>query len=73
MGFLDGMGLAMATGRCWTSLTGTVSGFRPVPDDRVVLVGAHEIEAQESEELVRSRIIQVPVHEIRQRSAGSDV
>jgi arginase len=45
LGFLDGMGLPMATGRCWTSLTGAVPGFRPVPDDRVVLVGAHEIEA----------------------------
>jgi arginase len=28
-GFLDGMGLAMATGRCWRSLLRTIPGFSP--------------------------------------------
>ena len=29
-GFLDGMGLATVTGRCWTSMAARVPGFVPV-------------------------------------------
>jgi arginase len=39
--FLDAMGLSTLTGRCWQGLCSTVPGFRPVPDEHVVLVGAH--------------------------------
>ncbi len=39
--FLDAMGLSTLTGRCWEGLCATVPGFRPVPDERTVLVGAH--------------------------------
>jgi arginase len=39
--FLDAMGLSTLTGRCWGALSATVPGFRPVPDERTVLVGAH--------------------------------
>ena len=39
--FLDAMGLSTLTGRCWQALCATVPGFRPVPDENVVLVGAH--------------------------------
>jgi len=40
-GFLDAMGLSTLTGRCWQALCATVPGFRPLPDEQVVLVGAH--------------------------------
>ncbi len=46
-GFLDGMALATATGRCWAGLAAAVPGFRPVPDDRVVLVGGRDLDAGE--------------------------
>lgn len=39
--FLDAMGLSTLTGRCWQALCATVPGFRPVPDENVVLAGAH--------------------------------
>lgn len=39
--FLDAMGLSTLTGRCWQALCATVPGFRPVPDENVILVGAH--------------------------------
>jgi arginase len=39
-GFLDGMALATAVGRCWGKLAATIPGFCPVPEKQVVLVGA---------------------------------
>jgi arginase len=53
-GFLDGMALAIATGRCWTSMSATVSGFRPIPDANVCLIGARDLDSAESEYLVYS-------------------
>jgi arginase len=42
-GFVDGMALAALMGRCWRSLAASVPGFRPVPGQRVVLVGARDL------------------------------
>lgn len=39
--FLDAMGLSTLTGHCWQALCATVPGFRAVPDEQVILVGAH--------------------------------
>jgi arginase len=55
-GFLDGMGLAIATGRCWREMASRISGFRPVPDDHIVLVGARDFDALEMRELQRTGI-----------------
>jgi arginase len=46
-GFLDGMGLAMANGRCWSALMQTIPGFRPVADDCIVHVGSRDLDPQE--------------------------
>ena len=46
-GFLDGMALATAVGRCWGKLAATVPGFRPVPESQAFLVGAHEFDVNE--------------------------
>src|SRR3569833_2306002 len=51
-GFVDGMGRAMRTGRCRT----TVPGFRPVPDEHVLLVGARDLDPAERAVLDESRI-----------------
>jgi arginase len=58
-GFLDGMGLAVLTGRCWTRLAGAVPGHRPVPEEAVVLVGARDFSAGEEAALDRSGVIRV--------------
>ena len=46
-GFLDGMGLAMAAGRCWRSLLKTIPGFNPVPESCIMHVGSRDLDMQE--------------------------
>ena len=58
-GFLDGLGLAVLTGRCWTRLAGAIPGHRPVPDEAVVLVGARDFSAGEEAALDRSAVTRV--------------
>ena len=65
LGYLDGMGLAMATGRCWTGFTARIPGFSPIPDKRTFLVGAHEIEEQEGRDLRASEIVHIDADGIR--------
>jgi arginase len=60
-GFLDGMALAMVTGRCWMRLAAGVPRFVPVPEDRVILVGAGELDDEESFMLAASAITRLPV------------
>src|SRR3954453_15135336 len=55
-GFLDGHGLAMCVGRCWTALTSAVPGFSPLPENRVILVGARSLDAAEEVALRGSAI-----------------
>ena len=55
-GFLDGMPIAMATGRCWKSVTKTIPGFSPVADKRIVLVGARDLDVEEQRQLEQSEI-----------------
>jgi len=56
-GFLDGMALATVVGRCWSSLAGGVSGFVPVAEENVVLVGALDLDPAESGLLAASTIV----------------
>jgi arginase len=46
-GFLDGMSLAAAMGWCWRGLTAQVPGFEPVRADRVMLLGARDLDPEE--------------------------
>ncbi|HEX5954748.1 MAG TPA: arginase family protein, partial [Solirubrobacterales bacterium] len=50
-GFLDGTGLAAATGACWHVLCSRIPGFAPVAEDHVVLAGVRDIDPGESERL----------------------
>jgi arginase len=59
-GFLDGMALAVATGRCWTSVAATIPGFRPVPEPCVLLVGARDLDPAERKLLDASDVTQLP-------------
>lgn len=60
-GFLDGMTLATATGRCWVELARSIEGFEPVPDKAVVLIGARDLDPGESQTLARSEIVRLGV------------
>lgn len=55
-GFLDGMGLAMATGRCWRPLLGTIPGFRPIAEANVIHIGARDLDPEEERLLQQSEI-----------------
>jgi arginase len=55
-GFLDGMPIAIATGRCWKSVAKTIPGFSPVAEENLVLVGARDLDAEEQKQLEQSEI-----------------
>ena len=46
-GFLDGMAVAVLTGRCWQGLATSVPGFVPLPDDHVLLAGVRSLDRHE--------------------------
>jgi arginase len=50
-GFLDGMGLAVATGLCWKNLAASIPNFHPIPAERILLVGGRDFDAGERERL----------------------
>jgi len=55
-GFLDGMPLAIATGRCWQAVAGTIPGFAPVKESNVILVGARDLDDEEQRQLEQSEV-----------------
>ncbi len=55
-GFLDGMPLAMATGRCWKAILKTIPGFVPVKESNVILVGARDLDREEERQLQQSAV-----------------
>jgi arginase len=55
-GFLDGMGLAIGTGRAWRGMAAHIPGFHPIPDSNVVLIGGRDFDAEELRELQRTAI-----------------
>lgn len=59
-GFLDGMSLAILTGRCWSALAARFSGFEPLPEANVILAGARDLDLPEAAALSQSAITNVP-------------
>ena len=55
-GMLDGMGLAMATGRCWSILLKTIPGFNPIPEENVIHIGGRDLDPEEEINLRNSGI-----------------
>ena len=64
-GFFDGMALAAATGNCWKALSSKISDFRPVAEERVLLVGVRDLDGAEEELLKRSRVTVLRADQIR--------
>lgn len=58
-GFLDGMALSIVSGRCWRAAAAGVPGFRSLPEERIALVGARDLDPAEAEFLAASRIRRV--------------
>ena len=55
-GFIDGMAMAAASGRCWRNLTASIPGFHPVPERNLVLIGARHFDPDERQALDSSGI-----------------
>jgi arginase len=64
-GFLDGMGLATLTGRCWQTLAARIPGFHPIPDSAVVHIGGRDVGEQEQRLFAESQITHVPPDAVR--------
>jgi arginase len=69
-GFLDGMGLAVLTGRCWRELAASIPDFTPVPDANVILAGVREVDPGEEILLEDSEVTVIRGPAIR--AAGVD-
>jgi arginase len=68
-GYIDGMGLAILTGSAWQGLLATVPGARPLPESRVVLAGARDLDPPEVIRLRASRIVRVASDDLRSPDA----
>jgi arginase len=55
-GFFGGMALAALTGSCWQALCASIPGFRPIPPDRVALVGIRHLSAVQEEAIAGAGI-----------------
>jgi arginase len=62
-GFLDGMGLAMAAGKCWKTLVGTIPGFRFVSAENIVHIGGRDLDLEEEKLMKLSQIVLIPASE----------
>lgn len=65
-GFLDGMALATILGRAWSTLSGRVPGFSPVPPGRVLLVGTRALDAAEEDAVRRWELPTLSLQALRQ-------
>jgi arginase len=70
-GFLDGMGLAVLTGRCWARQAAAIPGFRTVPGDAIVLVGTRSVSEAERRLFREAGIALVTVEEVRRSGAAA--
>jgi arginase len=64
-GFLDGMGLAIATGRCWRRMAESISGFSRLPAKNIVLIGVRDIEDEEQTLVDSAGVQQIPAAELK--------
>jgi arginase len=63
------MGLAIATGRCWTTLAASIPDFRPIPGSSILLVGGHDFDAGERERLEEAGVMVVDAAAISRTGA----
>jgi arginase len=57
-GFLDGMALAVITGRCMQDESETIGGFEPLQDANVVMLGVRDVDAGEQAALQLVQVTQ---------------
>jgi arginase len=65
-GFLDGMGLAIATGLCWKKLAASIPGFSPISGANILLMGGRDFDEGERERLDQAGALVVDAATIEQ-------
>jgi arginase len=70
-GFLDGMGLAVATGLCWKNLAASIPNFHPIAAERILLVGGRDFDAGERERLEHAGAMVVDWTAVEQAGIGN--
>lgn len=66
-GYLDGMALSMITGECWAQLTASVPGFKPVPENKVVVMGARDLDPLEEQRLQASYVTLISADKLKEK------
>jgi arginase len=64
-GYLDGMALSIACGKCWRNLSSKDPLFHAIPEEQIVLLGARDLDPSEANALEASRITLVTSDGIR--------
>ncbi len=64
--FFDGMGLAVATGRCWQAAVAQTPGWTPLREENIVLVGVRDINKAENQRIEASGIHLVRADQLQQ-------
>jgi len=58
-GFLDGMALAILTGRCWSTLAENFEDFQVMPEKHIIQIGVRNTDPKEEANLDRSTITRI--------------
>jgi arginase len=64
-GYLDGMSLSVACGRCWKGLSAADPRYLAVKEDRVTLVGTRDLDPEEGRMLSASAVKVVTAEQLR--------
>jgi arginase len=67
-GFLDGMGLAIATGHCWRPLAASIPSFQPLPGAHLLLLGARDLDDPERPLIERAGVRMIAPAALRDRN-----
>src|SRR5262249_31302805 len=65
-GYLDGMALAVVSGRGFHALAHSISGFQPIADEQVLLIGARALDPLEAQLLSKSGVRSLGVDSLHQ-------
>jgi arginase len=63
-GFLDGMALSIAAGRCWKGMAASIPGFSPLPEADIIHLGSRQLDPLEQDLLGRSEVCLVSAAQV---------
>jgi arginase len=69
-GYLDGMAMAVLSGRCWKGLASSIPRFRPVPTSRLLHVGARDYSPGERDALLDDGVWLAEPPSLRETNVG---